>query len=360
MLNNCLATGEAGCNSLVKGTKSPTYDILLVEAQKQAFRGRKYFSNLPVPLACVAEGPFSELGANSRREHQKIKTEMSAISKPVDAPGSCTVIEYRDWCDQYRIRTRVNTEMSISPPLNDGERASLMLSDRGARKIAESCEYMSMKYQGYKTFATGTFTEEVREKIAKNETTVQREATRTMDGMVKMYQRGWEYKVGGRVEKLSGHTSGNRPDKLRYCWVVEIPQNQNGEDNPHIHMLIDWRVEPKHFKAWSRRIESIWGNGYFHLEKILNADAAGAYMAKAAGYITKAHGQADQGKVIGNRYAISCSARAPEWVTLSVHELGVMGRLIRETYDSIQHKYSQDFYQRKKLNEARDKLRKNK
>ena len=87
-----------------------------------------------------------------------------------------------------------------------------------------------------------------------------------------------------------------------------MPKNDDGEDNPHIHLLMDWRADRKHFAGWAKRIESIWGNGAFHLERIKDPTAAGAYMAKAAGYMTKAAGDDDQGEVRGNRYAISSAA----------------------------------------------------
>jgi len=172
-----------------------------------------------------------------------------------------------------------------------------------------------------------------------------------MDSMKKMFQRGWQY-MGKRGVVLVPSAGKD----FHYCWVVEVPKNEQGEDNPHIHMLMNWSVEFKDFKAWASRIEGLWSHGYFHLEHINDPEAAGAYMAKAAGYMTKAEGADDQGKVSGNRYAISTAARAPDWVTISVQEMGIMGRLIRETYDHIQHKYSSDYWKRKKLNEKRDQV----
>jgi len=352
-----LALSAARRNSLVKGSKSPTRDIQAAAVAHNLFDNRSSRDNGELaPLAFSVDGPFSYLSDKGRREQQQIETDAFEVARSVDGAGSSTVIEYREWCEEYRIRTRVNGQMNIAPPVNSGARESVMLSSGGARKIAESCEYMARKKGGFKTFVTGTFDDEARARIRAGETSVQKEVTRTVDAMVKMYQRGWEYEEAGEKIKVAGYSKGLVKDKFRYCWVVEIPKNEAGEDNPHIHLLMDWRVDYKHFRAWSARIEKLWSNGYWNLQHIKDAGAAGAYMAKAAGYITKGAGQNDQGRVVGNRYAISADARAPAWLTINVMELGIMGRLIRETYDHIQHKHKQAFYQRKVLNEKRDDI----
>ncbi|MBN4053649.1 hypothetical protein JYT97_02070 [Haliea sp. AH-315-K21] len=110
--------------------------------------------------------------------------------------------------------------------------------------------------------------------------------------------------------------------------------NENGEDNPHVHMMLGWGVPLEQFADWSKRIEGIWGNGYFHMEKIRDPLCAGAYMAKAAGYMTKAANQDDQGKVTGNRYGISTIARAPDWCVVTEAELGSMGKIINEVHEA--------------------------
>lgn len=258
-------------------------------------------------------------------------------------PGRYTVIQYREWSKEYRLFTRVET-LGQQPPLNDGPRYSEILSDRAVRKITESCYYMAKDSGGFKTFVTGTFTSEVRARIVSGETTIQREVSRTMDGLQKMYQRGWTQGGGERVE---GHK-----DSLAYCWVVEVPKNEQGEDNPHVHIMMNWKVPYELFEEWSGRIEGIWGNGYFHLEKIKDPLCAGSYMAKAAGYMCKAAGQDDQGRVKGNRYGISKNARAPGWYTVTEAELGIMGQLISEIHQRMLDKHGQLFRQRKSLKKA--------
>ncbi len=260
---------------------------------------------------------------------------------PHGSPGTSTIIQFREWSQEWRIRTETRGA-NLNPPTQAGDRISELLSERGAKKIAEACEYMATK-GGFKTFATSTFDESTRKKIAMGETTIQKEVSRTMDALQKMYQRGWT--TSGEVcEAVPGHS-----DKLAYCWVVEIPKNENGEDNPHVHMLLGWSVPYRHFKEWAARIEKIWGSGYFHLEKIKDCACAGAYMAKAAGYLTKAQGADDQGKVKGNRYGISETARAPEWLTLGRAQLHSMGQIIADVYDHLTLKYGADYRERKQL-----------
>ncbi|MEX2490012.1 MAG: hypothetical protein WD356_10860 [Pseudomonadales bacterium] len=197
---------------------------------------------------------------------------------------------------------------------------------------------------GFQTFVTGTFTTDVRGRIANGETTIQREVSRTMDGLQKMYQRGWTREQGERVE---GHEGS-----LAYCWVVEVPKNEQGEDNPHVHIMMNWKVPYEQFEEWSGRIEGIWGNGYFHLDKIKDPLCAGSYMAKAAGYMCKAAGQDDQGRVKGNRYGISKNARAPGWYTVTEAELGIMGQLIAEVHQRMLEKHGRLFRERLSLKTA--------
>jgi len=268
--------------------------------------------------------------------------EFPRTQTPKNAVGCKTVIEFRDWQESWRVRTEAECISGTLPPSQSGLRESDMLTPRGATKIAESCEYMHLQHGGFKTFVTGTFCDEVRERIASGETSIQKEVTRTMDALQKMYQRGWTKDSG---ERVSGHCDG-----LPYLWVVEVPENDQGEPNPHIHMLLGWRVAYTDFKEWAARIEGIWGNGYFHLEKIKDSACAGAYMAKAAGYLCKAQDKDDQGTVQGNRYGISKAARAPAWLVVSYGQLHAMGQLIFDIYDHLTVKYGEQYRERKALN----------
>lgn len=99
---------------------------------------------------------------------------------------------------------------------------------------------------------------------------------------------------------------------LDYAWVAEMPENEHGEKNPHVHVLMRWNVEYKYFHAWAQRLEKIWGHGFANLERIKNKNAASNYLLKAVGYLTKGTAS-EQGDILGNRYGISQSARAPSW-----------------------------------------------
>lgn len=256
------------------------------------------------------------------------------------APGMYTVTEFRAWSDEYRIRTEARLHLEAPSP-STGDRVTWLLSDRGARKIADSCHYVALQYGGFNTFLTLTFTPEKRAAIARGGITIQKEVSRCMDGLQKIYQRdGWAARMGSQT--------------LLYCWVVEIPKNDQGEDNPHVHVLMRWSVKKSQFPEWSARIEALWGQGFGHLEKIDDPKAAGAYMAKAAGYLTKANGADDQGMVKGNRYGISRAARAPLWAVIDEQELGAMGLLIAELHDHMGEKYGHLYRRRRALNKDRE------
>ena len=139
---------------------------------------------------------------------------------PVKCSG-VQVIEFKDWCDEWRLRTEVDGQTYT--PEQAGSRISDMLSHRGASKIAESCYFMSETKGGYKTFVTGTFREDIREHINNGDTTIQKEVSRTMNSLQKMYQRGWT--TAG--ERVSGHKEG-----LPYCWVVEVPKTRRAKITP--------------------------------------------------------------------------------------------------------------------------------
>lgn len=404
------------------------------------------------------------------------------------ATGCKAIVEYREYSEverMWRVRTQADRGMTTVPPENKGARISDELSVPGARKIAESSEYVAAAYGGFSTFCTGTFNAASRKKIRsfkakplsigdlyspevhpincrrvnpewngdqeseKNrgfssvcfhgddnsvytpieftpETTIQRETSRTLDAMNKIYQRGClldiaqpsaddeiisihpgrysvpagfklrinKYKsivVDGACSTILYRVKMDRTavpveikrgkelafagdevceglnadavcwpikfkyENLRYAWVVEVPKNSMGEDNPHIHLMMDWQVPYRFFEAWAERLESLWGGGYFHLEKIKDTKCAGAYMAKAAGYMGKGV-DGDQGTVTGNRYGISANARAPAWVVVSEDQMHCMGQLINDVYEYYQEKNKDDLLQRKKLNKALEKM----
>lgn len=300
----------------------------------------------------------------------------------IEGAGRFTVVTQREWSGEFKIRTEVE-QPAAAPPLQSGKRSTKELSMRGAVAISDSCHYMAKKHGGFSTFLTLTFDSEARRRVREEVTvgpcteikylkrkygvvikpktdhkdagevlyfsSIQTETSRFFDGIQKMYQRGWQAKTDFQTIKMPANEH-----KLKYCWVAENPKNSLGEDNPHLHVLIDWRVPYQVFDAWAKRIERIWGQGVAHLEKIKSPEMAGAYMAKAAGYLTKAQGATDQGEIRGNRYGISEDARAPLWALVGRYELGIMGHLIADVYDFFGFKYGPKFKARRKLNGALD------
>ncbi len=112
------------------------------------------------------------------------------------------------------------------------------------------------------------------------------------------------------LENIYGECEKAAP--LDYMWVAEMPENDKGEKNPHVHVMMRWNVEKPVFRAWAERLESIWGHGFAKLERIKTPEAASNYLLKAVGYLAKGNAS-DQGEIRGNRYNISSSARAPKW-----------------------------------------------
>lgn len=335
---------EAERHRLVEAAKSPTVPPKALRAAKMAFLATSRVPSEPVPPAAVADGVFSSIDRADRLEAMRQDSR-----RPVTAKRAQSIIEFREWCNEFRIRSRVLGTGAPPAPV-EGDRESERLSFRGALKISESCAYMAAKRGGYKTFLTATFEPEARERITSGATSIQREITRALDGIQQMYRRGWTNPDTGT--RHEGHG-----EALPYCWVVEVPENEDGEPNPHVHMLVGWAVEYREFKGWAQRIEQLWGQGFAHLEKIKDPEAAGAYMAKAAGYLCKAQGRDDQGTVKGNRYSISSTARAPGWELIAIKQLGIMGRLIRDVYDSMQEKHGALYAERQRLNREREKVR---
>lgn len=317
---------------LVKGSKSPTYP--------QSWMNGRIFQALSL----------------ERMPTFPIEIEKTPEPKNTTGSGAFTVVGFREWSDEYRIRTEVHATTKQTPPDNSGDRVTEILTTRGARKIAESCEFMSIKRGGYTTFLTLTLDVDARARVDAGETTIQNEISRFFDGLQKMYKRGFECEIDGKLQKMAGsRVADGKPENLDYLWVAESPDRidaASGEVkgvNPHVHVLMRYRVPFVYFEAWSKRIEKLWGQGFAHLEKIKDGEKAGAYMAKAAGYLCKAQGKNDQGTIRGNRYNISASARAPDWVCVGRYQLGRMGFLISEAAEVFEEKFGHIRKKREKL-----------
>jgi hypothetical protein len=390
--------GEAGLNSLVKGSKCPTEEIGAIQ---------RVFDCVSVDTGEIRDS-FSHLEQ----------------TKPITTGGTLARLYHREWSGEWRLSCELETPAG-TPPEQAGDRITKTLSARGARSMGEACEFVTQEHGGFTTFLTLTLDKLARCRVSGRvaqgdkkitylptpsrtaqvahvmapqfqkhenrkilrasegnycpvtycipyvngeqpvgpfcrvsfpwESSIQKEASRFFDALNKMHRRGWVplYSRGAKVTRGDGgeytpihwNTEGVKlggpdvgpVDRLFYLWVAENPESDEGR-NPHIHVLIKWAVPWQFFPAWAKRIETIWGQGFAHLEKLKAKEAAGYYIAKAAGYLTKGAGESDQGPVRGNRYGIAECARAPGWKPVLVWAWSVLGYLIkdaREKYNQV-------------------------
>lgn len=355
-------------------------------------------------------------------------------------PGKYAHLLRRHWSDEWRIRCRVEMPHGL-PPEQEGPRFTEELSQRGARAVAESCEFVTLEQGGFTTFLTLTLSPEARAGLYRMvpertrekkpepeamldpwgefsegadftpirwrwsattykhrtrlhkyhavpanpeaptfrpgaycpvrwvpERSIQREASRFLEAAARMYARGWvpPYRTGAKRttkagaefvpiewntkrEKVAGFAGLG--DALSYAWVAENPVNDDGEENPHIHVMLRWRVPRGLFHAWAARLERLWGQGFAHLERLKSRQAAGYYLAKAAGYLTKGAGQSDQGRIRGNRYGISRTARAEGWEGVALYGWGNLAALLLKLKTAYKAKRVEP------LRQERDRLR---
>lgn len=124
---------------LVKAAKSPTDRF---PGQTGAYFCRKRYSPPKPPVEL--DQPSPEFADNLQQ------------------PGTWAVFERRDWSGEHRIRMETRPGMGAETPDQAGDRITAMLSERGARKISESCYYMACQRGGFTTFATLTLTPKAR------------------------------------------------------------------------------------------------------------------------------------------------------------------------------------------------------
>lgn len=340
---------------LVRGAKSPTE---LSEDEKQRIRNE--FSPHSIALNT---GAFLRAGGKNETVIEEKEND------EVVANGTRLVISKRDWSLEYRIRLESEVSTSQTPPEQAGERKTKNLTRRAVRKILDSGIYTGTHRGGFTTFVTLTFNANSRKLVENGTIHPQKEISRFLEALQKMFQRGWvpEWKQEkfkkypwGRVysvEQAEGkiqaeywqkqypwgevvsvgkteYSEGLQHQKLDYIWVIEKPKNKQGEDNLHFHLLMRWDVPKEYFHAWANRLERIWGHGFVHLERMKTSEASIDYLLKAIGYTTKGE-ESEQGEISGNRYGISKTARAPEWEAVSSYEWGCMGYLFGMVEDRI-------------------------
>ncbi|EGU45438.1 rolling circle replication-associated protein [Vibrio splendidus] len=288
-------------------------------------------------------------------------------------------LQKRDWSGQMRAQIVTQTPAGNAPEANSGTRYTEKLTPKSVSNMFESGAYVAQCHEGFTTFLTLTFTPAQRHaifgamdegidadgpftpveferdtgdlipgkdglytrlpkqpfKIIKPlDTSIGRETSRFLDGSKKMFHRGWYTEDGDYVSgQFKAKPSPFGPDRekadFHYMWVAESPMNEDGEPNPHVHLLLKWTVDIKHFKDWAKRLESLWGHGMAHIERIRQPKAASTYLIKAVGYAAKGN-NADQGLIKGNRYSIAKVSRAPSWETLASFEADNITAVIRE------------------------------
>lgn len=344
--------------------------VEMPQSQKNAPEGA-FFSS----LVRGAKSPTSSSEPDERPWKQRYFTDIEK-AKRINAIGTKAVFERREWSNEYRVRFQSELCSMQSPPVQSGDRVTKRLSDRATRKIIDSALYTAAKKGGFSTFITFTVRPEFRDLAETGE--LQKHLSRTIDAMQKMFQRGWVAKEVQRPDKtvkpckrkinakqhekeyLNPETGeaysvccigenkvseadyqrfNLRPQKLDYIWVMEMPKNEQGENNPHFHMLLRWTVDKKYFRAWAKRIEEIWKLGFAKIEKVRSQSAAGQYILKMAGYLSKgSDDDSEQGTIKGNRYNISKTARAPAWEILGQAEWGIMGYILKQLTPVVKSK----------------------
>jgi hypothetical protein len=348
-------------HSLVRGSKSSTpplsdeeIDLFNRWVANQAAYDRQEKDDEPQGMLDDASFPeaFQELEVNEKESGQSLSlmcepwraiqlTEEGAPFTPLDLEGA------------YFKALAVTETLGGRPPIQYGDRWTNALTTRAKRQIENAALYMHKMGRGFRTFMTVTLTPEWRAQIEKwDQSTKISDERDSIGGLITqflntMQQRhrngltfqehyrragkkisGGHYQANGEnfkgkveawgkssewtpIKKRKAFTIPAHRRPFQFIWVIENPLNAEGERNPHIHMLINWRVDLDQFHAWARWIEQTWGKGFAKLERIKKPSAAAHYMAKAANYISKGS-DGQQGPVRGNRYNIARDARPPE------------------------------------------------
>ncbi|ORT52649.1 hypothetical protein ST37_01785 (plasmid) [Vibrio sp. qd031] len=303
-------------NRLVQGRKSPT-------AAQVGFR--------PHIVSMIERNRGSKMGYRQKQTTVIGENNDDQYSIKAAQHHTRAYLMRRDWSKQTKLQIINHPAPSDAPEINVGERYTESLTTRAVKKIFESGAYVAECQGGFTTFLTLTFTTEQRERLFGGEMTIGSEVSRFLDGAKKMYQRGWVAEVGNK-DLITDTVMESVPAKesdFHYLWVAECPANVDGEPNPHVHLLLNWQVEPKHFQSWSQRLENLWGHGFAKLERIRHGQGAAKYLLKAVGYAAKGK-NADQGLIKGNRYNIARCSRAPSWEVLASFEVDNMAAIIKE------------------------------
>ncbi|MGV8084136.1 MAG: hypothetical protein AB2L09_10970 [Coriobacteriia bacterium] len=201
----------------------------------------------------------------------------------------------RDDVGRWFVYVPVFGSQSKLPEPCGGQRSTNRLSFRAVRQIKGAAIKANNFGMGLRTFITFTVCEEHRADFIEGRLVLGLEMKRTLNAFSE-----WLHRRG--------------KSRLVYIWVAE---NKN-DTNPHVHLLTNYQVPRHEFDEFTQHVESLWGWGYAHAERIRKPESAGRYLMKALGYTMK--GAADgQGTVIGNRYGIARSIM-PRYETVNLYD----------------------------------------
>lgn len=344
-------------SSLVRGTKSSTDDPdainwLISEALGDAQDAPPAWVLDPVEAAPPAhiDQPKDLVDEMTAGRVLTLKCENWMAIERTDEGAPYTPLD-----PEHAVRRAVITTQTrgkVDPPRHHGDRWTAVLTERGKKAIDYSARYMHRIGRGYRTFLTLTFTPEWRAQLEKwdlmphgsnSRRSIGALVTEFLNVLQMAHKRGLKfaghYRRKGKQQRGGGYTAKgshytaivkawspsarwtpiawrdpialpahDRP--FEFVWVAECPKNAEGENNPHVHLMMNWHAKLDEFHAWARWLEATWGKGFAKLERIKKPAAAASYMAKAAHYLTKG-AEGKQGTIRGNRYGIANTGRAP-------------------------------------------------
>lgn len=297
-------------HSLDESTKSPTdVNELLAWASREEKERKNAGMDAGVEGLLERSGRYVVVKADA----------WAAIKRDKDTKALYTPLDMGDVPRRAVLITE--TKGKLKPPCQRGDRWTGRLSPKAPKVIGDAARYAHRIGYGFTTFATLTL-ESVYRRDLKIYDAADAQTTRSgaywlgdlrpslgnwvADLINKMQiniQRGfWLRDDDGK--RLSYVKPRKTP--LCYVWVAENP----GNENPHVHLMINWRVRQKEFLPWAAWWERQWGKGYCKLIKLKHPNGAAGYMAKAAKYVAKGT-DGEQGRVRGNRYSVARLCRAP-------------------------------------------------
>lgn len=214
------------------------------------------------------------------------------------------------------------------PVVRKGPRVTTGLSANGVRTIRGAV--MKAARLGFPIKVMWTFTvkekdeggtvERPREAVASGALILSEELRRTLAALWHYRERQQDARPFHNVWAAENPPAGSENERNGKGHEVE------GTRNPHIHLLTNWTFEaeprrPKEkkkayearalaeFVEFAAYVESLWGLGWVHMEFLDNPLAAGAYLLKAAGYITKGAKEQEPQPVRGQRWYVSDGIR---------------------------------------------------